>query len=221
MFPSLSIVDPELTQSVPQATTASTGLDALIQCLEPFISKNAQPMTDGLAREGMARGSRSLLRAFRDGSDLDAREDMCVCSLHSGLALANAGLGAVHGFAGPLGGVLDHAPHGAVCASLLAASLEVNVRGAKRREGESTPLLARVAEAARIVTGKEGAGAEDLVTWSKEVSAELNTPPLRAYGMDSSLVSQVVEMGKTSSSMKGNPVPLDDEELTEILERSI
>ncbi|MDH3346115.1 MAG: iron-containing alcohol dehydrogenase, partial [Kiritimatiellaceae bacterium] len=113
MIPDLAIVDPECTCSMPPAVTASTGLDALTQLLEAFISKKANPMTDGLCREGLPRAVRSLRRAFENGDDLVAREEMAAASLFGGLALANAGLGAVHGFAGPLGGMFN-APHGMV-----------------------------------------------------------------------------------------------------------
>ena len=102
MMPVLAIVDPECTLSMPPAVTAATGLDALTQLLEAFITKKANPMTDGFCREGLPRAVRSLRRAFENGSDLPAREEMVLASLFGGLALANAGLGAVHGFAGSL-----------------------------------------------------------------------------------------------------------------------
>ena len=116
MLPTVARVDPGLTIRLPPALTASTGLDALTQCIEPFVSPQANPLTDGLAREGMRRAARALLRAVRDGADIEARTDMCVASLCGGLSLANAKLGAVHGFAAPLGGMFP-IPHGVACAA--------------------------------------------------------------------------------------------------------
>jgi alcohol dehydrogenase class IV len=117
MLPALAVVDPELTLDLPQALTASTGLDALTQLIEPYVSNRANPMTDLYCVEGLRVAASALRRAWRDGHDLAARTDMSFASLLGGLALANAGLGAVHGFAAPLGGMFD-APHGALCATL-------------------------------------------------------------------------------------------------------
>ena len=124
MLPKVVVVDPELTYDLPPAITASTGVDALTQLIEPFVCSRANPLTDGLCQEGIERVARSLRRAFESAgrgeapADAAAREDMAVASLFGGLALANAGLGAVHGLAAPLGGMIG-APHGAVCAALL------------------------------------------------------------------------------------------------------
>ena len=127
MLPRWAIVDPLLTHSMPPELTASTGLDALTQLIEAFVSNKANPLTDGVCREGLQRAGRSLRRAFEDGDDADAREDMSLASLFSGMALANAKLGAVHGFAGPLGGMTT-APHGVICGKLLPYVMQANVR---------------------------------------------------------------------------------------------
>ena len=100
MLPAVALVDPLLTLGCPPAVTASSGLDALTQCLEPYVSPKANPATDAVAAEGLRRGARSLRRAYEDGDDREAREDMALCSLFGGVALANAKLGAVHGLAG-------------------------------------------------------------------------------------------------------------------------
>jgi len=141
MLPRLALIDPRLTLSMPPLLTAFTGLDALTQLMEAFVSNRANPLTDGLCREGMERAARSLLRAFQDGKDLDAREDMALAALFSGLALANAGLGTVHGFAGPLGGMLP-APHGALCGLLLPHVMEANVHALKTRVPDRRPWAA-------------------------------------------------------------------------------
>jgi len=152
MLPRWAVVDPLLTLSLPPALTASTGLDALTQLIEAFVSNRANPLTDGVCREGLQRAGRSLRRAFENGGDTDAREDMAVASLCSGIALANARLGAVHGFAGPLGG-MTNAPHGVICGRLLPYVMHANVRALRDRAIDS-PALSRFDEVARILTGK-------------------------------------------------------------------
>lgn len=219
MLPRLAIVDPELTYSVPPEVTASTGLDALTQVLEPYVSSRANPMMDGLCREGLQRAARSLRRAYENGRDATAREDMALVSLFGGLALANAGLGAVHGFAAPLGGRF-HAPHGAICARLLPPVMAINVRALSQRMPDSQALR-RYDEIARLLTGDARATANDGIRWVEELCRALRVPPLSAYGMTPADVPDVVERAAAASSMKGNPIPLTREELTEILSAAL
>lgn len=219
MLPRLAVVDPELTHSVPPAVTASTGLDALTQVLEPYVSSRANPLIDALVREGMARAARSLRRAYEHGDDAAAREDVALVSLFGGLALANAGLGAVHGFAGPLGGMF-HAPHGAICARLLPFVMEVNVRALRARQPEGQALR-RYDEIARILTGDARADAADGAAWVMDLCAALKVLPLSAYGMTAADVPVLVEKGAAASSMKGNPLPLTPDEMAEILTRAL
>jgi len=216
MLATVALVDPLLTLACPPAVTASSGLDALTQCLEPFVSPKANPATDALAREGLQRGARSLVAAYENGEDRAAREDMALCSLFGGIALANAKLGAVHGFAGVVGGMVD-APHGAVCAALLAPVVEANVRALRKRSPDS-PALARYAEVARILTGKPTAEAEDCVGWLRETVVALQVPPLGRVGLRPEQHAEVAEKAAASSSMQGNPVPLPREELLTVLE---
>ena len=138
MIPRVALVDPELTVSCPPAVTAASGLDALTQCLEPFVSVRATPITDGLAREGLRRAATGLRAAHADGGDLAARTDMAMCALLGGMALANAKLGAVHGLAGVIGGTAD-VPHGMACAALLAPVIEANVRAPAVRAHPAPP----------------------------------------------------------------------------------
>lgn len=210
LLPRLAVVDPELTLSAPPEVTAATGLDALSQLLEPFVSLRANPFTDMLCREGLGRIARSLRRAFRDGSDLEARTEMSFASLLGGMALANAGLGAVHGFAAPIGGAFP-APHGAVCAALLAPVTRMNLRALRMRDPQNA-ALARYEEAARILD-PGAAGADALVDWLEEIRADLGIPPLAAYGIRESDIPVLCEKAARSSSMKGNPVRLEQEEL--------
>lgn len=220
MLPTVAIVDPDNTLSAPAAVTMSCGLDAFTQCMEPFVSHLANPLTDSFAREGLARAARSLEKACTDGSDVAAREDMALASLMGGLALANAKLGAVHGFAGPLGGMYPTAPHGAVCAATLPAVMRVNVRALAERMPDSV-YVERYTEVARIITGKADATAEDGAAWVEALCRRLSVPGLAAYGVAEEAIPDIVAKSAKSSSMKGNPIVLTDEELAEILKASL
>jgi alcohol dehydrogenase class IV len=218
MLPRLAVVDPELTYSMPPAITASTGLDALTQLVEVYVCNNANPLTDGLCREGLRRAGRSLRRACENGNDPIAREDMALASLLSGLGLANAGLGAVHGLAGVLGGTLG-AAHGAVCARLLPFVMEANVQALRRRK-TSSAALARYDEAARVLTGKPAALATEAVAWVHELCSALRVPSLAQLGLKEQDFAVIAAKAKKSSSMKGNPIELTDDELLEIVRRA-
>jgi len=219
MLPRVALVDPELTLSVPPEITAATGLDALTQCLEPFVSCKSNPITDALSRQGIERAARALRRAFHDGSDREARSDMALVSLFGGLALANAKLGAVHGFAGPIGGRFP-APHGAVCARLLPPVVERNIHALRERAPQH-PSLERYRELARIFTGRAGADALDSVAWLSELVEELRIPRLGAYGLDAAAVPELVARAQRASSMQGNPLVLTPDELAQTLEAAI
>jgi len=215
MLPRLAVVDPELTYDLPPRITASTGLDALTQLIEPYVSSRANPMIDALCLEGIRRASRSLARAYQDGSDREARLDMSLASLFGGLALANAGLGAVHGFAAAIGGAFD-APHGAVCAALLPSVMRMNIRALRARAPQSAALV-RYEEIARVITKSAGASAEEGAAAAGQLCAELEIPPLSAYGAGPEHVDALVEAASRASSMKANPIALTSEELREIL----
>ncbi|HEX9385596.1 MAG TPA: iron-containing alcohol dehydrogenase [Anaerolineales bacterium] len=219
MLPRLALVDPELTYNLPPEITASSGLDALTQLIEPFVSIKANPMTDAICREGMYHAARSLKRAYENGTDKEAREGMSLASLFGGLALANAALGAVHGFAGPLGGML-HAPHGALCARLLPLVMETNIKALETRQAEHSALK-RYAEIARILTGDEDASVWDGVRWMNELVNALNIPPLSRYGMRQVDFSEAAEKTMKANSFKGNPIALTENELVLILERAL
>jgi len=219
MLPAVALIDPELTYSLPPSVTASTGLDALTQCIEPFVSPNANPLSDAVAREGIRRAGMALRRAFHDGADREGRRDMAVASLCGGLALANAKLGAVHGFASPLCGMFP-VPHGGVCARLLPAVTEINIR-ALRARAPNAPALARYDEVARIVTGDVTARAEDAADWLRELVAELAVPGLSSYGVTDEDIPRVVAAARQASSMQGNPIVLTDAELHQALGAAI
>jgi len=219
MLPRWAIVDPELTYSVPPHITASTGLDAFTQLLEAYVSHAANPLTDGICREGLGRAAGSLLPAFQDGSDTVAREAMSLASLFGGLALANAKLGAVHGIAGPMGGMFK-AAHGAICGRLLPFVMAMNISALQRRAPDS-PSLARYEEVARIVTGKATATASDGIDWVQNTCAVLKLPPLSDYGITVADFQPLIEKAQKASSMKGNPVQLTEAELAEILQQAL
>ncbi len=219
MLPRWAIVDPELTYSVPPNITASTGLDAFTQLLEAYVSHAANPLTDGICREGLGRAAGSLLPVFEDGSDTVAREAMSLASLFGGLALANAKLGAVHGIAGPLGGMFK-AAHGAICGRLLPFVMAMNISALQRRAPDS-PSLARYEEVARIVTGKATATASDGINWVQKTCAVLKLPPLSNYGITEADFQSLIEKAQKASSMKGNPVQLTEAELAEILQQAL
>jgi alcohol dehydrogenase class IV len=211
LLPRVALVDPLLTLSCPPGVTAASGLDALTQCLEPFVSGQATPLTDGLAREGLRRAASGLRRAYADGSDVPARTDMALCGLLGGMALANAKLGAVHGFAGVVGGAFD-IPHGLACAALLVPVVVANVR-ALRERAPASPALARYEEAARVLTGDPAASIEDGVTWLRETVARLGDPRLGAYGLRPEHADDVVAGAARASSTRGNPIVLAPDEL--------
>jgi alcohol dehydrogenase class IV len=218
MIPRVALVDPLLTASCPPPVTASAGLDALTQCLEPFVSVRASPLTDGLAREGLRRAGMALRAAYADGGDLGARADMAVCSLLGGMALANAKLGAVHGLAGVIGGTAD-VRHGLACAALLAPVVEANVRALRsgRLADPGLAPLDRYLEAARLLTGESAASIEDGLAWIRETLALLSVPGLAAFGFGPEQTDDVAAKAMTSSSMQGNPVALSHDELKAIL----
>jgi alcohol dehydrogenase class IV len=215
MLPRLAVVDPELTLTLPSAITASTGLDALTQLIEPYVSVRANRMTDQFCVEGMRRAAAALPRVWADGGDREARSDMAWASLLGGLALANSGLGAVHGFAAVVGGRWA-APHGAVCAALLPQSMEVNVRALHAR-APASEALRRYDEVARLLTGRPHAGADDGVQWIRHLCLSLEIPPLGTYGVTQADVPSLMEQAGRASSMKGNPIVLTGEELREVI----
>jgi alcohol dehydrogenase class IV len=219
MLPALAVVDPELTYSMPPAVTASTGLDAFTQLLEAFLSNQSNPVTDALCREGLQRAVRSLALVYEDGTNQQGREDMALASLFGGIVLANAKLGAVHGIAGPLGGMYP-ASHGMVCASLLPHVMEANLAALRRRMPQS-PALERFTEIARIMTGKTQTKAQDGVDWIHRLCRHMRVPALESLGVAKADLPTIVEKSKNASSMKGNPVQLTESELLDVLYRSL
>ena len=219
MIPRVAIVDPLLTVSCPPPVTAASGLDALTQCLEPFVSAQANALTDCLAAAGLRRAGAGLRRAYADGADVQARTDMALCSLLGGMALANAKLGAVHGLAGAVGGTGD-VPHGAACAVLLAPVVEANVR-ALRSAQPAGPALSRYAEAAQLLTGEPDAAIEDGIAWIRETVTQLRIPRLREYGLRPEDLGDITASAMRASSTKGNPVVLAETDFRAVLAEAV
>ncbi len=219
MLPDAAVVDPALTLSLPPEVTAATGFDALCQLLEAYVSNKANPLTDSLCHEGLIRCGRSLHRAWADGDNLDARTDMALASLFSGLALANAGLGAVHGIAGPLGG-MHHAPHGDVCARLLPVVTAANIKTLQTDNPQGVVMM-RFTEIARLLTGDAHATAHDGVQWLQTMADALQIPALRQWKLRPEEVPALAKQSLNASSMQGNPVTLSTETIEAIIHQAM
>jgi alcohol dehydrogenase class IV len=219
MLPKVAVVDPDLLIGLPAPTIAASGMDALSQLIEPLLSMRANPFSDALARDGIRRSARSLRRAYQEGlEDPAVREDLALASLFGGLCLANSGLGAVHGLAAAAGARLS-APHGAVCAAVLTATMEINLRALRERAPEN-PAVDRMTEVATLVTGQPDASPEDAIAWLHVLTAALSIPGLATYGLDEAQSEVVVAAAQNASSMRANPIELSDAEVAEIVTRS-
>ena len=213
MLPDVALVDPTLTDGLPNAVTLASGLDAVTQVIEPYVSSKANRMSDAICRAAIAPGLRALRHLVDEGEDKAARDELAWCSLSGGLALANAGLGAVHGLAGPIGGV-SPAPHGAVCGRLLPFVLEENAR---RADGVTAVRLAEVRGwIAGALGGEPDEAPATLEVWARAAGL----PGLQAMGLEPKQFGAVAEAAVGSSSMKGNPVALDVDCLLGILQRA-
>ena len=219
LLPTIAIIDPDLTISMSPEVTASTGLDALTQLIEPFVSKKANPLTDAICQEGMKYSGGSILNAYRNGKDTQSRVNLSLASLFSGFALANAKLGAVHGFAGVLGGMY-HAPHGVICAALLPPVMKVNIQALQKREPESQ-FISRFERIAQILIDNVDSRAEEAVDFIWQLNLDLSIPTLSNYGVTEDAFPEIIVKAAGSSSMKGNPILLNPDELYSILEMAI
>jgi alcohol dehydrogenase class IV len=216
MLPRVAMIDPFLTQGLPPEITASTGMDALTQVIEPLITRKSNPITDSICYHAVSIAREALLTAFHDPGNLDAREQMALVSLFGGIALANSGLGVVHGFAAAIGGMYPGIHHGQICAALLPASFAMNYLAIKSKP-EYADITHRMEEISRLLAGKSQT---KLDVPLRELISEIGIPDLDKLGIEKKDYPSIVEKALKSSSIKGNPFDLSREELYRILEMS-
>jgi alcohol dehydrogenase class IV len=213
------IIDPELALHVRPEITARCGMDALCQLIESYTSRSAGPMTDPLALEGIKLIARSFGRAYEKGDDIDARSDMALAALFSGITLTNAGLGAAHGFAAPLGANYP-VPHGTACAALLPPVIEANV-AALREISPAHPVLARYANVGRTLAAQpaldDPAAIQACIEQTRSLCRQMRIPPLSDYGLKREEFPTLIAMARKASSMKFNPADLSDRAMNQIL----
>ena len=218
LLPEIALIDPQLTYSLPPQITANTGMDAFIQVIEPYVSNNPNDFVDLFCIEGIKKAAQNIVQVYTDGGNHPARIQMSWVSLLGGLSLANSTLGAVHGFAGPIGGLYD-VPHGLICAALLPSVFEVNVRALQMRD-RTNPVLFRYQNISRWVTNNKNATIGEGVEWFKELNKTLQIPRLKSIGIKKEDFLTIIEQSKKSSSMQGNSIKLNEGELFDILENS-
>ncbi len=217
----VAVVDPDLLETCPRPLIAADGMDALTQLLEAYVSPRASAFTDALAESGLVAARDGLLRWYEGTGDAaPARERMAYAALLSGITLAQAGLGAVHGLSAPLGGLFP-IPHGVVCGTLVADATRINV-AALRARAPGDLALTKLARAWAILADPPGAGPppadapERLATLLADWSRRLDLPRLGAYGIGEGDVARIVA-GSRGGSMKTNPIVLEDEEIAAIV----
>lgn len=217
--PDVAVVDPALAIGCPAITTASSGMDAFTQLLESCLSTAANPITDSLAAHGLTRIAKSLKRAYADAENLDARTDMALAAYLSGITLTNAGLGLVHGMASPIGGFFE-IPHGIICSALMGPANKITVR--KLRAADRLPeALKKYATIGKIFAGEEGKSdryyVDALLARIESLTVDMNIPGLLEYGVARDDFRKIVD----ATDNKNNPVKLDAEEITEVLEMAL
>lgn len=218
-IPELAIIDPEMMLSCPAGLTASSGMDAFTQLLESYVSRQANPMTDALALQGLKQIKKYLLRSFLEGdSNLEARSGMALAAMFSGITLSHAGLGLVHGFASPLGGSFD-IPHGVVCGSLMAPVFAKTIENLD--EHYEHPAMQKLIIVSKVFADfKYKTDAEYLQSFKEKlihITSLLEVPRLSEYGFKEEAISRIIEL----TSHKYHPVSLSDDQLTDILKSRI
>jgi alcohol dehydrogenase class IV len=219
LAPDIAIVDPELTLKCPPYITAAAGMDCFTQLTEAFLSVRSNEYTDALALEGIRSVHRSLARSFTAGDDIEARSDMSFAALTSGICLANAGLGAVHGIAGVTGGMFD-IPHGVTCGTLMAVANEINIRE-MRKTNPKNPALKKYAALGKMISGIQGKDddyyADNFIEYLHDMTEKLSLPRLSRYGITSPDIPVISRL----TDVKNNPVRLTEENIAEIIERRL
>jgi len=214
LIPNVALLDPELTITLPAKMTAETGMDALTQLIESYVSSKAQPIPEALAIYGIRMAGKYLARAVQDGQDIEAREGMLLASLLSGIALANSGLGAAHGIAAALGAVAQ-IPHGRACAMLLPKVMRLNFPACEQKFADIGEALG--ARASMTKTEK----AEEAVRIVERLCRAIGIPPKFAGTELSESMIPAIVAGSRGSSMQGNPIVLSDEQIEGIVRELI
>jgi alcohol dehydrogenase class IV len=213
--PEIALIDPELTLDCPRDITAASGMDCFTQLTEAYLSSKANQYTDALALEGLKAIKSSLLTSYTDGRNIEARAGMSFAALTSGICLANAGLGAVHGFASSIGGMYE-IPHGLVCGTLMASGNEINVREL-RKKADSQPALKKYAILGGLFSDKKDMSdnyyTDSFIKFLHELTAELNLPGLSEYGVAKNQIGVICR----NTDIKNNPVRLTLQDLEDIL----
>lgn len=217
--PDMAIVDPELTLTCPRHVTAASGLDALSQLIESYLSTQASVLTNALAMQGIWLMKKSLLKAFTDGSDIEARTDVAYAAMLSGITLANAGLGVVHGFAQPLGSLFP-VPHGIVCGRLMAIVNKITLDKILQNN-KDTSVLSKYSTLGNYILAAQGkdriSAAKSFVNWLDELTGALKIPVFSEYNIQQSDFEQIISL----TGIKNHPVELSKGELKLILTNSL
>jgi len=218
-IPDHAIIDPEMMLTCPDKLTATSGMDAFSQLLESYVSSQSNPMTDALALQGLKYIKKSLLRAYLEGDqNLDARSGMALAAMFSGITLAHAGLGLVHGFASPLGGYFDM-PHGAICGALMAPVFSMTID--KLIEDQSNQAYPKLVIASKVFADFKYKEDKEFLMAFKEklihISKVLEIPRLSEYGLSESQFDKIIK----NTSHKQHPVTFTDEELKQILSMTL
>jgi alcohol dehydrogenase class IV len=217
--PEIALVDPELTLLCPADITGASGMDCFTQLTEAFLSDNSNPYTDALAIEGLKSIKTSLLGSYTNGDDIQTRAGMSFAALTSGICLANAGLGVVHGFASSVGGMFD-IPHGILCGTLMASANEINIRELRKARAKSLALK-KYAVLGKLFLNDESKGddfyIDGFINFLYQLITDLKLPGLRGYGIDENIIPIICDKTET----KNNPVNLTTENLKEILKKRL
>jgi alcohol dehydrogenase class IV len=213
--PDIALIDPELTSQCPREITAASGMDCFTQLTESYFSTKSNEYTDALSMQGLKTIKSSLLRSYTHGEDIEARTGMSFAALTSGICLANAGLGVVHGFASSVGGKYN-IPHGLICGTLMAVSNEINVRELRKISNDPAALK-KYALIGRLFIDDKGKSddyyIDGFIQYLHELTKDLNLPGLKKYGIDKTDVEKIcIDM-----EIKNNPVKLAVKDLCEIL----
>jgi alcohol dehydrogenase class IV len=214
-IPDIAIVDPELTRNCPPSLTASCGMDCFTQLVEAYLSTNSSPLTDSLALQGIAAIARSLLTVVKEGTNLEARSDLAYAAMLSGIVLANAGLGTVHGFASAIGGIIP-AAHGNVCGTLMEPCNRTTLMRL-RQENRKTPALNKYTELGKLFSGTTGKSdtwfQDHFINILGEYTDNLTIPDLSTFNISTETMKKIV----LETGNKNNPIQLSENDLETIL----